>query len=145
MHVCLFSMWIGRILSSSIYFTQYSCCHTNALSKGQLTRTFCERLFCSSSNARIGVSSRQSRLQVAVDCTPKWTATCSRLGRVDSGIILAVCARPAAVEKTQLQRRVYALCDLTRLPVSVFLADHTGVHSTPTLIPTASCRLCELL
>ena len=48
--------------------------------KCQLTRTFCERLFCSSSNARISVSERPS-------------------GRLDSGILLAVCCRLAAVEK----------------------------------------------
>ena len=85
----------------------------NRKTKGQLTRTFCERLFCSSSNARIGVSERPS-------------------GRMDSG-------RLGAVEKTWRERRVHATATLTRLLVSVFLADHTGVHSTATLIPTASC------
>ena len=53
-----------------------------------LTRTACERLFCSLSDPRIGVSSRRSRLQVAVGCT-KWTATCSRLGRQDSGRLVS--------------------------------------------------------
>ena len=41
----------------------------------QLTRTACERLFCRLSDACIGVSCRRSRLQVAVGCAPKWTAT----------------------------------------------------------------------
>ena len=53
----------------------------DAYFKGQLTRTFCERLFCSSSNARIGVSERPSEL-------------------VDSVIFLVVCGPLAAVEKT---------------------------------------------
>ena len=64
------------------------------VSKGQLTRTFCQRIFCSSSYARTGVSKRPS-------------------GPVDSGIFLAVCGRLAAVEKTRRERRVYALCELT--------------------------------
>ena len=55
--------------------------NVETLTKCQLTQTFCERLFGSSSNARIGVSERQS-------------------GRVDSGIFLAVCGRLTAVEKT---------------------------------------------
>ena len=57
--------------------------------KAQLTQTACKRLFCCLSVARIGVSYSRSRLQVAVDCTPKWTATCSRLGRQDSGRLLS--------------------------------------------------------
>ena len=61
----------------------------SSLFEGQLTRTFCERLFCSSSNARIGVSERSS-------------------GRVDSAIFLAVCGPLAAVEKTRRQHRVQA-------------------------------------
>ena len=62
--------------------------HVCPLPKGQLARTFCELLFCSSSNAHIGFSELPS-------------------GRVDSGIFLAVCGRPAAVEKTRLELRVF--------------------------------------
>ena len=62
---------------------------SRVFTKAQLTRTECERLFCSLSDARIGVSCRRRRLQVAVGFTPKWTATCSRLGRQDSGRFLS--------------------------------------------------------
>ena len=53
-------------------------------SKAQLTRMACERL----SDVRIGVMCRRSRLQFAVGCMPKWTETCSRLCRQDSGRLL---------------------------------------------------------
>ena len=54
--------------------------------------------------------------------------------------------RDVNVAFTQLlQRRVYSLCELTQQLVSVFLADHTFVQSTATLIPTASWRSCKLL
>ena len=85
--------------------------------KGQLTQTFCERLFCILSNARIGVSSRRSRLQVAVGCAPKWTATALPSGRVDSGIFLAVCGRLAAVEKLRRECRVHATATSRLRPV----------------------------
>ena len=49
---------------------------SSSSARGQLTRTFCERLFSSSSNARIGVCERSS-------------------GRVDSGIFLPVCMWPS--------------------------------------------------
>ena len=84
--------------------------------KAQLTRAACERLFCSLTDARIGVSCCRSRRKVAVGCTPKWTATCSRLGRQDSDhhnyqMTTGSC-RPPAAERTQLQRRVLVLCEL---------------------------------
>ena len=41
---------------------------------------------------------------------------------------------------TQLQRRNYAMCELTRLLVSDFYADHTGDHLATTLTPIASWR-----
>ena len=84
-------------------------------SMAQLARTACERLFCSLSAARIGVSCRRSRLQVAVGSTPKWTAICSRLLRQDSGRQLPQLSnaytgsgRPAAIKHMQLQCRVLA-------------------------------------
>ena len=97
------------------------------------TRTACERLFCSLSDSRIGVSCRRSRLQVAVGCTPKWTATCSPLGRQDSCRLPSQLrmefeeeaqvpfgsGRPAAVEHTQLKRRVLATATLCFRPVLV--------------------------
>ena len=57
--------------------------------KAQLTRTVCERLFCSLSDSRMGVWCHWSRLQVAVGCKTKWKATCSRLGSQDSGKLLS--------------------------------------------------------
>ena len=72
------------------------CSSSNA--RGQLIRTFCERLFCSSSNARISVSE-----------LPSW--------RVDSDIFLAVCGRLAAVEKTRRERRVHATATSRLRPV----------------------------
>ena len=100
--------------------------------KAQLTRTACEQLFCSSSDARNGVSCRQSRLQDAVGCKPKWTATCSRLGREDiyrqtsisvenrvwrKSIVVLVqrqlSTRNYNVAFSQWQRCVFVLCVLT--------------------------------
>ena len=111
--------------------------------------------------ARIGVSCRRSRLQVAVGCTPKWTDTCSRPRRQESGRLLFhrlllkkkhCCGRPDAVEHTQLKRRVLATATLRFRPVCVdtdcwiaFFADDTGVSRRQTLIHTAFCRSCELL
>ena len=72
---------------------------TNAdTTKGQLTLPFCESLFCSSLNARIGVAEHPS-------------------GHVDSGIFLAVCGRPAAVEKTRRERHVHATATSRSRPV----------------------------
>ena len=58
----------------------------------------CERSFCCSSNARIGVSERPS-------------------GRVDSGLFLAVCGPLAAVEKTRRERLVHATATSRLCPV----------------------------
>ena len=101
--------------------------------KDQLTRTACECLFCSLSDARIGASCRRSRLQVAVGCTPKRTATCSRLGRQDNARLLSQLrmefeeeaqvptssGRPDAVEHKQPERRVLATATLRFRPVCV--------------------------
>ena len=51
------------------------------------------------------------------------------------------CGRQAAVQLSQLQRCDYALCELTRLLVSDFFADHLA----NTLTTTASLRSCVLL
>ena len=63
-------------------------------SKGQLTWTFCERLFCSSS----------------------FISECPS-GHVDSGIFLTVCCRLTAVEKTRCERLVHATAMLRVRPV----------------------------
>ena len=76
--------------------------------KGQLTLPFCERLFCSLSNARIGAAEHPS-------------------GRVDSGIFLAVCGRPAAVEKTRRKRRVHATAT-SRLRPHLFFEINNTIH-----------------
>ena len=82
------------------------------LAKAQLTRTACERLFCSLSDSCNGVSCRRSWLQVVVDFTLEWMATCSRLGCKNNGWEWSVkkhCrGRLAAAEHTQLLCHVLA-------------------------------------
>ena len=131
--------------------------------KAQLTLTACERLFCSLSDAFMGVSCHWSRLQVAVGCTPMWTATSTRLGCQDSGRLLSQ-LRMEFEEEALLwpfdyswahatARRVLATATLRCRPVwfdtdcwiAFFFADDTGINRRRTLIPTAFCRSCELL
>ena len=59
-----------------------------------------------------------SLLNAQVDGNLRSTRACGIT--VDSGIFLAVCGSSAAVAVTQLQRRFYAMCELTRLLVNVF-------------------------